>query len=134
MTLRLVREPSVRGCTFGKLSIDGVFECHTLEDEMREQPGPVAAWKIPGVTAIPRGTYQVRLTMSARFGKLLPLVQDVPGFEGIRIHAGNVISDTDGCILVGRRRYPESLGGSVVALRQLLDKLRVVPSATLVIA
>src|SRR5437773_6046728 len=95
MELLLRRRASAHGCTIGELVVDGVFECYSLEDEVRGGP------KIPGQTAIPAGRYRVVITPSQRFGRLLPLLEDVPGFEGIRIHAGNTSADTAGCILVG---------------------------------
>ena len=62
---------------------------------------PYSAWKIPGVTAIPEGRYRLYLTNSPRFGRLLPLVADVPQFTGIRIHRGLSQEHTEGCILIG---------------------------------
>ena len=53
------------------------------------------ARKIPGHTAIPEGSYPVVISKSPRFKKWLPLVQGVPDFEGIRIHAGNYPDDAD---------------------------------------
>ena len=94
----------VHGDTFtaGRLYVDGAFFCFSLEDADREIPGvPVSEWKVPGETAIPRGSYDVRLTMSARFKRVMPEVCDVPGFTGIRIHTGNTSRDTEGCLLVG---------------------------------
>jgi hypothetical protein len=82
--------------TIGKLYIDGHYLCDTLEDTVR----PVGV-KIAGKTAIPAGTYKVRKTMSPRFKKVLPEILNVPGFTGVRIHAGNTATDTDGCLLLG---------------------------------
>jgi hypothetical protein len=82
--------------TIGKLYIDGHYLCDTLEDTVRP-----AGTKIAGKTAIPAGTYRVKKTMSPRFKKILPEIMNVPGFTGVRIHAGNTAADTDGCLLLG---------------------------------
>ena len=92
---------------FGKLFADGVFVCYTLEDEVREIHGrPVADWKIKGATAIPSTfyagkTYPLTLEYSNRFGPGTLTVRDVPGYEGVRMHAGNTSADTEGCPLLG---------------------------------
>ena len=111
--------------TFGKLYVDDVLECETLEDEVREIEGePVASWKINGETAIPRGRYRVIITRSQRFGRDMPLLVNVPGFEGVRIHSGNTTEDTEGCILVGTTRGQSGLFSSRVAFREFFDDLR----------
>jgi len=119
MKLLLQREPSTKNSTPGKLFIDGTFECYTLEDIVRAR-----GVKVYGQTAIPAGTYQVFLTQSPRFKRVLPLLLNVPGFEGIRIHPGNKAEDTDGCILVGDAPAPDWLGQSKVAFDRLFAKLR----------
>lgn len=125
MKMILTRDTFHAHETIGKLSIDGVFECHTLEDTMREVSGqPVGSWKIPAETAIPRGVYQVVMTMSNRFKKLMPLLLNVQGFEGVRIHAGNTSHDTEGCIIVGRTRLVTSLGDSRLATSALYVKIQ----------
>ena len=117
MDLRLVRVATTNRVTPGTLYVDGALECVTLEDAIREQIGvPVAAWKIPGETAIPAGRYDLTLTMSQRFQRILPLLGQVPGFTGVRIHAGNVIDDTEGCILPGLERRPDGVGESKLAV------------------
>jgi hypothetical protein len=95
--LRIYRERPDLHTTLGVLFVDGRYLSFTLEDVPRKI-------KIPGETAIPAGTYRTRLSFSHRFQRPLPELLDVPGFTGIRIHAGNRRQDTDGCILVGFAR------------------------------
>lgn len=129
----LQREPTTAaGVTFGAItSLHGnrpLFSqrIHTLEDKIREPIiwRPVADWKIPAQTAIPRGRYQIVLTMSQRFKRELPLLVAVPGFAGIRIHSGNVIDDTEGCIIVGYTRQAKSVGKSRLALEEFIVRVR----------
>jgi len=105
--------------TIGKLSIDGEFFCHVLEDVVRPK-----GIKVYGETAIPKGTYQVKLTMSNRFKKVLPLLQNVPMFEGIRIHAGNTNKDTHGCLLVGVNDSKGRVSNSVATMAKLMPILQ----------
>lgn len=126
MILRLIREPSKDGATLGVLFVDGVFQCWTLEDVVR----PV---KVPGETAIPAGSYAVKLTPSPRFNRVLPEVLNVPNFIGIRIHAGNRKEDTEGCILVGEQRGEGWIGSSQAALSKLMPRLVSADAITLFI-
>lgn len=112
MRLTLRRNPSVGGATIGTLYVDGAWTAHTLEDEVREVHGvPVADWKIKGKTAIPAGEYVVSLEDSPRFGADTLTLHDVPGFQFIRMHAGNTSADTEGCILLGLRATECTLVG-----------------------
>jgi hypothetical protein len=116
--LVLQRLPSTPACTLGSLSVDGVFACYTLEDVVRQGP------KVYGATAIPAGTYPVVITQSPRFKRPLPLLLNVPGFEGVRIHPGNTAADTEGCILVGRQHGPSAVLESRLAFNALFEKLK----------
>jgi hypothetical protein len=124
MKLDLYRKTFTDRSTIGDLHINGLFYCYTLEDTCREQPGvPVKTWKVYAKTAIPTGVYPVTLTMSPRFKKVLPLVDNVEGFVGIRIHAGNKAEDTEGCILVGSSKDRDFVGSSRITMEKLMDRL-----------
>lgn len=94
--LHLMREETHPDCTVGKLFVDGQWLWWTLEDCLRA-PGV----KVAGETCIPAGTYQILLTYSTRFGRVMPQVMNVPGFTGIRLHPANSAKDVEGCIGVG---------------------------------
>lgn len=113
---RLQLDPDV---TIGSLTVDGAFECWTLEDMVRAD-----GVKIHGETAIPFGLYNVDITRSPRFGRDLPLLINVKGFDGIRIHPGNTAGDTEGCILVGVDRLAKAIGRSRMAFDALFAKLQ----------
>lgn len=121
MELLVQRRPSVKGATIGEMSIDGTKECMTLEDVVREIPGkPVSEWKVPGETAIPVGRYRLVVTRSNHFQKVLPELLNVPGYAGIRIHAGNKPEDTEGCLLVGEEAQENTITRSREAMVELM--------------
>jgi hypothetical protein len=118
MEIRVVREQYRPGCTIGRMFLDGVFECFTLEDGIRTN-------KVYGETAIPAGSYPVIVNYSPRFKVSLPLIQNVPNFEGVRIHPGNTPANTLGCILVGRhwKQGTEEITASRLAFEPLKRKI-----------
>lgn len=116
MNIRVLRKIFTEESTVGELSVDGTFQCFTLEDKVRSV-------KIHGKTAIPAGIYEVTITFSDKFRKPLPLLLNVPNFAGIRIHSGNKAADTEGCILVGTTKATDSVGNSRVAFKALFDKI-----------
>lgn len=106
MKVEIFRHLRTNNCTHGKMYIEGKYFCDTLEDTDRflrqnMTPNEVARIKVKNKTCIPSGKYNIKLTRSNRFKISLPLIEDVIGFEGIRIHAGNTPEDTEGCILLG---------------------------------
>ena len=127
MEIKLIRESFGDTFTEGKLLIDNVFECYTVEDTDRKMEEDLTR-KVNGKTAIPKGEYEVVLSMSNRFQKILPEVLNVPGFTGIRIHSGNSSVDTEGCIILGSindKLDDDWIGGSKIALTKFMAKLEI---------
>ena len=129
MTLYLFRKDHAPTFTMGRI-YDGVeFLCSTLEDPVRElidlnddgDFNDEGEGKVYGQTAIPAGKYQVKMEMSENFNRLMPYLQDVPGFKYVMIHPGNSAEDTKGCILVGENTRPGKLINSR-AWSDLLNK------------
>ena len=83
-------------------SVNSVYICDTLEPQWRDYAK--GAYKVKGKSAITEGRYAVVITYSPKFKMWLPLLLGVRNFSGIRIHAGNTVKDTQGCILVGENR------------------------------
>jgi hypothetical protein len=127
MKIQIKRLHRTEFSTIGELLIDNVWECYTLEDIERDV-------KIKGETAIPKGTYKVIINQSNRFKRLLPLLLNVEGFEGVRIHAGNTNHDTEGCILVGKTRSNDFIGQSRKAFDSLFTKMQKAKEITLTIS
>lgn len=128
MNIQVIRETFTSKSTIGKMYIGGRFFCYTLEDVDRDKNkdgdlNDAGEQKVYGQTAIPRGKYNVIINMSNRFKVLMPLIQNVPGFEGIRIHNGNKSADTHGCILVGESKGIDFIGNSKMAFAKLMDIL-----------
>jgi hypothetical protein len=115
--LHVIRSWAGEHCTIGLLTVNGLKECFTLEDKVRAE-------KVYGETAIPAGTYNVVITPSKRFKRDLPLLENVPNFEGVRIHPGNTAADTDGCLLVGTSKGPDVIFESRKAFDALYNKIK----------
>ena len=104
--------------TIGKLYIDGHYFCDTLEDKVRPN-----GEKIYGKTAIPAGTYKVKMTWSPRFKRYLPEILNVPNFTGVRIHSGNTAAETEGCVLLGLNKVKGKVLNSKNAVEFFIDRL-----------
>jgi len=128
MELQLKRETFTEQSTIGTLTIDGVFECFILEDRDRglndtltlEQISKV---KVYGKTCIPYGRYEIDWTMSARFKVFMPILLNVKGYAGIRIHKGNTEIDSLGCLLCGTRKKSNMITESTLATKNLYAKI-----------
>lgn len=117
MKITVIRRYKKEDYTIGHLYIDGKLFCDVLEDRVRELN--TLEDKVYGKTAIPQGVYQVKLTYSPRFKKILPEILNVQFFSGIRIHAGNTAEDSEGCLLVGENKVK----GKVINSKKTLEKL-----------
>lgn len=107
--------------TMGKLYIDDVLICDTLEDAYRGND--LKYKKVAGQTCIPCGQYEVRMTESPKFKRVLPELINVPFFTGIRIHNGSTNKDTQGCILVGKKQKDGLLINSRDTLNYIVNSL-----------
>lgn len=115
MELHLLRDSTSNEGTTGKLSVDGVFCCFTLELYLGD--GGVGC-------AIPAGRYPVTMAFSPHMQMMLAHVNNVPGRTGILIHDGNTEKDTEGCILVGDDRInPGFIAHSDAARMRLQSKI-----------
>jgi len=102
--------------------------CNTMEPTARKLTSRmpqtvIRRHKIIGKTAIPTGRYRILITRSRRFGRWLPLLLNVKGFEGIRIHAGNKPEDTKGCILLGFNHRKGYVLNSTQCVQQLMRRM-----------
>jgi hypothetical protein len=108
--------------TISDLYVNNVFFSNVMEDRDRNlhqsNVEEVKAKKVKHETAIPYGRYEVVMSFSERFKMLLPLLTNVPGYEGIRIHAGNTEADSSGCLLPGQKS-----GNKVINSRSTTSKL-----------
>jgi len=115
--------------TLSRVFVDGkpFAGCpYILEDAVREIAGqPVEQWKVRCETAIPVGTYQVEKTWSGRWSKMMWEILDIPGFSGVRPHAGNTSHDTEGCPITGKERDEKNgeVSGSRVARDALYERM-----------
>jgi len=124
--------------TIGKLYIDGQYFCDTLEDKVRDlnKNGVFdnGEKKVYGETAIPYGSYEVKMTFSPKFSQrkaytafiksgLMPEIMNAHLFTGVRIHGGNSAKDTLGCLLVGKNKIKGRLVDSLATFKVLYKKI-----------
>ena len=140
MKLELERKWPKATYTIGRLYVDGVLFCNTLEDRDRglkqsDNLDYIKTRKVYGETAIPKGTYTVSMNVTSPkyaavtwyhqlcLGKM-PRLRDVPGFDGILIHPGNTALDTLGCILVGKNTKVGQLTESKATFKALYKEMK----------
>ena len=122
---RIILNPNY---TVGELYIDNIYFSSTLEDPNRDynKNGVFDGEekKVYGNTCIPYGTYEVILSYSPKFKRILPEVLKVDQFTGIRFHRGNYVKDTEGCILVGEKVENGVLKNSTPYEEKLVEELK----------
>lgn len=138
MRLKLKRIARKEKYTIGKLYVDGVYFCDTLEDKDRGLTKnmsleEIKRKKVYGETAIPTGTYVVTVNYSATFKKDMPLLLGVPGYSGVRIHPGNTQADTLGCVLVGQNKEVGKVLNSRVTFSRLMPLITKAKDVTITI-
>lgn len=121
MELKLNRIFLGSSATIGELYVDGEHIADTLEDRVRPE-----GEKVYGKTAIPEGTYEMVLSYSPRFKKILPEILNVPNFTGIRIHSLNKAEESEGCIGVGEWNGKDTnwISNSRIAFNELMSLLQ----------
>lgn len=124
MRLTLKRIANRAKYCIGRLYLNGKYLFDTIEDTdrglsdaMTEEE--IRKIKVKDETAIPVGIYKVILNYSPRFKKVMPLITNVKGFSGIRIHAGNSAADSSGCVCVGKN----TIVGRLTDSRKCYDAL-----------
>ena len=126
MKLTLKRIALRDSYTIGKLYVDGEYFCDTIEDKVRDinkdgdlnDPGET---KVMHQTAIPYGTYEVKVAISPRFKRLLPRLLNVPHFDGILIHNGTSADSSSGCIIVGENKEKGKVTNSTPYMNKLTN-------------
>lgn len=128
MEIKLIRQYYQKKYTIGRLYVNNYFFSDTLEPPSKRLSEKcslktIKKVKAEGFRAIPTGRYRILITRSQRFGRWLPLLLNVKGFEGIRIHAGNKPEDTRGCILLGFNRRKGYVLDSTQCVQQLMRRM-----------
>ena len=130
MEILAIRKVFTNKTTISEVFIDGSAEreCFFLEDKDRGLSqemdlDEIKKLKVYGETAIPKGRYEIVISYSARFKKKLPLLLNVKGYEGIRIHTGNYAEHTHGCLLPGENATKDAVTQSTIAFNYLFEKI-----------
>lgn len=121
--------------TVGKFYVNGKRFGESMEDKdrglLQSMPlSEIRKKKVDGLTAIPKGTYEIKMTWSGKFHDkawakptkgLVPEILDVPGYSGVRIHPLNCAADSLGCIGIGKNDKKGWISSSAAYYRNLVD-------------
>jgi hypothetical protein len=111
MRFALYRQSESAISTMGELFVDGKHNCWTLE----RPPGPIR---------IPAGHYPITLYPSPHFGRIMPLLNDIPERSSIEIHWGNVPGASEGCILIGKQKGEDTIFFTRAAFDELFPLIQ----------
>jgi Steigviridae/Suoliviridae L,D-carboxypeptidase/transpeptidase len=125
MDLKIIRDVLDSRSTEGDFIVNDAFECYTLELPVKDG--------MPG-SAIAPGAYDLTLEPSPKFmassdpwvqkyAKLIPHINGIAYRSHILVHWGDFPENTDGCVLVGRKRGRDFLAESRLAFEALHAKL-----------
>ena len=101
--------------TMGTLLMPSGIRYQTIERPWKDNAN--------GISCIPVGEYEIKLTLSNRFKKHLYQVMDVPGRSGIRIHVANWAKELEGCIALGISRTPGMVVASKIAVDRFMNEM-----------
>lgn len=129
MKIKIRRELFNSNNTIGSMYVNDLFFGYTLEDKDRGLKdtmsiSEIKLRKVFGETAIPYGTYEVILSYSNRFKKVMPLLLNVKGFEGVRIHGGNTDKNTLGCPLLGLKKNENGIYDCATINNKLINLIK----------
>lgn len=129
MDLEIIRKIFTDESTIGDFVVNGIRYYYSLEDKdrQRQEDGTIIPWtkelKIPGVTAISYGRYEVTTNWSNRFKRIMPLLLNVPDYDGVRIHNLNTDEQTEGCPGIGYTKAENFIGESKRAFNDFMPRL-----------
>jgi hypothetical protein len=126
----LIRKYFTEYSTIGELFLDNQFVCFVLEDKDRMLDNGwdldrITREKVHGRTAIPTGEYKIEWTFSDRFQKAMPILLNVKGYAGVRIHSGNTPEHTLGCLIPGMKMSTDNVSESKVATMKLWNIIKI---------
>ena len=117
--------------TIGRVFIDDEFFANSMEDRDRgltkDMPlKEIQRIKVYGETAIPTGEYDVQMTYSPKYRRMMPEILNVPGWIGVRMHSMNTAKDSEGCIGYGKNDKPGWISNSRATMREFERRLNAV--------
>lgn len=140
MKLLLKRIAKKETYTIGRIYVDGKYECDCIEDKDRHltQDMPlkkILEVKVAAKTAIPTGTYTIRMdVISPKYslkpwyiknchGARLPRFENIPGWSGVLFHCGNTAADSAGCLIIGMNTVVGMVTESKATFLKLYNKM-----------